>query len=49
VPANRIPSFDEWKMDVGVGLDAGEIGAYLVKGISESESVKFLVRLQRRF
>jgi hypothetical protein len=49
VPVNRIPSFDEWKMDVGVGLDAGEIGAYLVKGISESESVKFLVRLQRRF
>jgi Omp85 superfamily domain len=49
VPANRIPSFDEWKMDLGVGLDAGEIGAYLVKGISESESVKFLVRLQRRF
>jgi hypothetical protein len=49
VPANRIPSFDEWKMDVGIGLDAGEIGAYLVKGISEAESVKFLVRLQRRF
>ena len=49
VPVNRIPSFDEWKMDVGVGLDAGEIGAYIVKGISEDESVKFLVRLQRRF
>jgi Omp85 superfamily domain len=49
VPVNRIPSLDEWKMDVGVGLDAGEIGAYLVKGISEDESVKFLVRLQRRF
>jgi hypothetical protein len=49
VPVNRIPSFDEWKVDVGIGLDAGEIGAYIVKGVSEDESVKFLVRLQRRF
>ncbi len=49
VPANRIPSFDEWKIDFGIGLDAGEIGAYLAKGVSEDESVKFLVRLQRRF
>ncbi len=49
VPVNRIPSLDEWKVDVGIGLDAGEIGAYIVKGVSEDESVKFLVRLQRRF
>jgi hypothetical protein len=49
VPVNRIPSIDEWKVDVGIGLDAGEIGAYIVKGVSEDESVKFLVRLQRRF
>jgi hypothetical protein len=49
VPVDRIPSFDEWKVDVGIGLDAGEIGAYLAKGISEDESIKFLVRLQRRF
>ena len=49
VPANRIPSFDEWKVDVGLGIDAGEIGAYIAKGISEGESVKFTVRLQRRF
>ena len=49
VPVNRIPNFGEWKVDVGVGLDAGEIGAYLAKGISEGEPVKLLVRLQRRF
>ncbi len=49
VPVDRIPSFDEWKVDVGIGLDAGEIGAYIAKGISEGESVKFLVRFQRRF
>ena len=49
VPVDRLPSFEEWKVDVGIGLDAGEIGAYIAKGISEGESVKFLVRLQRRF
>ena len=49
VPVNRIPSLDEWKADVGIGLDAGEIGAYLAKSLSGGEPVKFLVRLQRRF
>ncbi|HYC31746.1 MAG TPA: hypothetical protein VEB59_05615 [Gemmatimonadales bacterium] len=49
VPAGRIPSLDEWKFDLGVGLDAGAIGAYLAKGLSEGESVKLVVRLQRRF
>jgi hypothetical protein len=49
VPANRFPSLDEWKVDFGVGIDAGAIGAYLAKGISEGGPVKFLVRLQRRF
>jgi hypothetical protein len=49
VAVDRIPSFNEWKADVGIGLDAGEIGAYLAKGLSDGESVKFLVRLQRRF
>jgi hypothetical protein len=49
VPVNRIPSFREWKADVGVGVDAGQIGAYLAKGLSGDEPVRFLVRLQRRF
>ena len=49
VPVNRIPSFREWKADFGVGLDAGQIGAYLAKGFSGDEPVRFLVRLQRRF
>ncbi|MEO6057537.1 MAG: BamA/TamA family outer membrane protein [Gemmatimonadales bacterium] len=49
VAVNRIPSLDEWKLDVGVGLDAGGIGAYLAKSLSEDEPVRFLVRLQRRF
>ncbi len=46
---DRIPSLKEWKADIGVGLDAGEIGAYLAKGLSGGEPIKFLVRLQRRF
>jgi hypothetical protein len=49
VPPNRIPVLREWALDLGFGLDAGEIGAYLAKSISTGESVKFVVRLQRRF
>lgn len=49
VRSDRIPSLDEWKADVGVGLDAGEIAAYLAKGLTGGEPVRFLVRLQRRF
>lgn len=49
VPVDRVPSIGEWDVDLGVGLDAGEIGAYLAKGITEGGAVKFVVRLQRRF
>jgi Omp85 superfamily domain len=48
VPVNRIPVLREWSVDVGLGLDAGEIAAYLAKSTS-GEPVKFVVRLQRRF
>ena len=33
----------------GVGLDAGEIGAYLAKSLTGASRCKFIVRLQRRF
>jgi hypothetical protein len=50
VPVNRIPVLNEWALDLGVGIDAGEIGAYLAKSVSDGgEPVKFVVRLQRRF
>jgi hypothetical protein len=50
VPVNRIPVLNEWALDVGLGLDAGEIGAYLAKSVSQGgEPVRFVVRLQRRF
>jgi hypothetical protein len=39
----------EWDADLGVGLDAGEVAAYIAKSVSTDESVKFVVRLQRRF
>lgn len=49
VPVNRLPVLDEWAYDVGIGLDAGGLGAYLAKSISEGEPIKLVVRLQRRF
>lgn len=49
VPVNSLPVLKEWEYDAGVGLDAGGIGAYLAKSLSEDEPVKFVVRLQRRF
>ena len=49
VPVNRLPALKEWAFDVGAGLDAGGIAAYLAKSLSEGEPVKFVVRLQRRF
>lgn len=49
VPVNRLPVLNEWSLDLGLGLDAGELGAYLAKSVSSGEPVKFIVRLQRRF
>jgi hypothetical protein len=49
VPSDRIPSLDEWLYDVGVGLDAGGIGAYLSKALTDGQPIRFFVRLQRRF
>jgi hypothetical protein len=49
IPANRFPALNEWELDIGIGFDTGELGAYLAKSVSESEPVRFLVRLQRRF
>ncbi|HXI20344.1 MAG TPA: hypothetical protein VNH46_04625, partial [Gemmatimonadales bacterium] len=49
VPSDRIRSIGEWKADVGVGLDAGGIAAYLVKAVTDGEPVRFYLRLARRF
>ncbi len=49
VPNNRFPSLKEWKADIGGGLDAGGIGLYLAKALTDPEPVRLFVRLERRF
>jgi hypothetical protein len=49
VPNNRIPNLDEWKADLGLGVDAGGLGLFLLKAVTGSEPVRVMVRLQRRF
>jgi hypothetical protein len=49
VPNDRIPALDEWLSEVGIGLDAGGLGAYLSKSLTGGEPVRFFLRLQRRF
>lgn len=50
VPAGRLPAFDNWRTDVGAGLDFEPIGLYLAKALSEPERAPiFFVRLHRRF
>lgn len=49
VPNNRIPSFKEWKADVGVGLDLGGAGVYLARALTDSEPLRVALRLQHRF
>jgi len=49
VPNNKIRSISEWKADLGIGLDAGGVGAYLAKSLSDGEPVRFFLRLERRF
>ena len=49
VPNDRIPDLAEWSYDIGFGLDAGGIGAYLSKALTDGQPVRLFVRLQRRF
>jgi hypothetical protein len=49
VPDNRIPSLDTWKVDAGIGFDAGGISLYLVKALTDGEPVRVFLRLARRF
>jgi hypothetical protein len=49
VPSDRIPSLDNWKVDAGIGLDAGGIAVYLVKALTDGEPVRVFLRLARRF
>ena len=49
VPSDRIRALSEWRADVGVGIDAGGIAAYLAKPVTDGEPVRFFLRLERRF
>lgn len=49
VPDGRIPSLNEWKADIGVGLDAGGVGVYLSRALTDGQPVRVILRLQRRF
>jgi hypothetical protein len=49
VPTNRIQSIGEWRGDVGVGLDARWLGAYLARSVTDDQPVRVIVRLQQRF
>lgn len=49
VPDDRIPSLNEWKADIGVGLDAGGVGVYLARALTDGQPVRVSLRLKRRF
>lgn len=49
VPNDKIPTLDEWLYDVGIGVDAGGVGAYLSKALTSGQPIRFFLRLQRRF
>ena len=49
VPSGRIQSLTEWRGAIGVGADAGWLGVYLSKSITDDEPARLSVRLQPRF
>jgi hypothetical protein len=49
VPPGRIPKFDSWLVDVGLGVDWGGFGVYLAKAVTTGERLRFTVRLDHRF
>jgi hypothetical protein len=49
VPNDRVPSLNEWKADIGVGLDAGGLGVYLSRALTDGQPVRLGLRLHRRF
>ena len=49
VPNNRIPRFNEWDADIGIGIDAGGLAVYLAKPLAVDDKFRFILRLERRF
>ena len=49
-PRDGFPALGSFRTDVGVGLEAGVIGLYLAKAVSDSrEPANFFVRVRHRF
>ena len=49
-PKDRLPSLSTFRTDIGIGFDAGLIGLYVAKSVSDSkEPPNFFVRVARRF
>ena len=49
-PKDRLPSLSTFKTDIGLGFDAGLIGLYVAKSVSDSkEPPNFFIRVGRRF
>jgi len=49
LPAGRIPKFDSWLVDAGLGVDWGGFGVYIAKAVTTGERLRFTVRLDHRF
>jgi hypothetical protein len=49
VRAGQIPKFDNWLVDVGLGVDWGGFGVYIAKAVTSGERLRFTVRLDHRF
>jgi hypothetical protein len=49
VKSSRIPNLGEWKYDIGLGLDAGGVGVYVAKPLTDGLPLRLVLRLQRRF
>ena len=49
-PKDKLPSLSTFKTDIGIGFDAGLIGVFAAKSVSDSkEPPRFWVRVGRRF
>jgi hypothetical protein len=47
---DQLPSLGTFKTDIGIGFDAGLVGLYIAKSVTDSkEPPNFFVRVGRRF
>ncbi|MGH7607059.1 MAG: BamA/TamA family outer membrane protein, partial [Gemmatimonadales bacterium] len=49
VPAGELPDFENWLVDVGLGVDWGGFGVYVAKAVTTGERLRFTLRLDHRF